>query len=97
MRRASRSIPANLAEGWGVHTEANFKHFVSQALGSANEVQVHLDFAKDFGYLSEEQHTRLKRATTAWVVAFTCSASASSSKFQVLNSKFPQLKQEQLA
>jgi len=62
MRRASRSIPANLAEGWGVHTEANFKHFVSQALGSANEVQVHLDFAKDFGYLSEEQHTRLKRA-----------------------------------
>jgi len=60
MRRASRSISVNLAEGWGVHTERNFGHYVSQALGSANEMQVHLDFAKDFGYLPGEQYAELK-------------------------------------
>ena len=36
MRRASRSIPVNLAEGWGVHTQKNFGHYVGQALGSGD-------------------------------------------------------------
>lgn len=53
MRRASRSIPANLAEGWGTATERNFAHSVGQALGSANEMAVHLDFTRDLGYLNQ--------------------------------------------
>ncbi len=56
MRRASKSIPANIAEGYGLQTQRNFAHFVGQALGSCNEMQVHLDFAKDLGYISPEQH-----------------------------------------
>jgi four helix bundle protein len=56
MRRASKSVPANVAEGYGLATKRNFAHFVGQALGSTNEMQVHLDFAKDLGYISAEQH-----------------------------------------
>jgi four helix bundle protein len=55
MRRASKSVPANVAEGYGLATKRNFAHFVGQALGSTNEMQVHLDFAKDLGYISAEQ------------------------------------------
>lgn len=59
MRRASKSIPANIAEGYGVRTKANFARFLSHALGSSDEMEVHLDFAKDLGYISPEAHRRL--------------------------------------
>ena len=58
-RRASKSIAANIAEGWGRQTERNFAHFLGQALGSADEMLVHLDFAKDLGYISPKQHAEL--------------------------------------
>ena len=53
MRRASKSVPANIAEGWGLQSQRNFATFLGQALGSVNEMQVHLDFAKDLGYISQ--------------------------------------------
>jgi four helix bundle protein len=59
MRRASKSIPANIAEGYGVRTQRNFARFLSQALGSSDEMEVHLDFAKDLGYITEEVHAQL--------------------------------------
>ena len=59
MRRASKSIPANIAEGWGVQTQRNFARFLGQALGSTNEMQVHLDYAQDLGYITSERHGRL--------------------------------------
>ena len=40
MRRASKSIPANIAEGYGVQTQRNFARFLSQALGSSAEMGV---------------------------------------------------------
>lgn len=59
MRRASKSIPANIAEGWGVQSQRNFAHFLGQALGSTDEMQVHLDFARDLGYISQARHAGL--------------------------------------
>ena len=59
IRRASKSIPANIAEGWGVQTGRNFAHFLGQALGSTDEMSVHLDFAKDLGYISPARHADL--------------------------------------
>ena len=59
MRRASKSIPANIAEGYGVRTQRNFARFLSQALGSSDEMEVHLDFAKDLGYISPPVHAQL--------------------------------------
>ena len=55
IRRASKSICANLAEGWGKHTRsaAEFRRYILMALGSCEEMRVWLRFALDFGYISE--------------------------------------------
>lgn len=54
LRRAATSIPLNIAEGYGrKKSAADFKHFLSIALGSCNEVRVLLDMLKDIGYLEE--------------------------------------------
>ena len=59
MRRASKSIAANIVEGYGRQTQRNFAHFLGQALGSADEMLVHVDFAQDLGYIGAEQHLEL--------------------------------------
>ena len=52
MRRASKSCPANIAEGWAKRRfEKEFKHHLDSAIGSANEMEMHLDTAKDLDYL----------------------------------------------
>jgi four helix bundle protein len=57
MRRSSRSVAANLAEGYRKRQYPNM--FVSKLAdcdAEATETQVWLDFARDCGYLSEERH-----------------------------------------
>ena len=55
MRRASKSVPANIAEGYGRRTSAKeFKHFLSIALGSTNEMAVHLEVARALEYPGSE-------------------------------------------
>ena len=57
IRRASLSIPLNIAEGYGKkQSAADFKRFLMMSLGSANEMQVLLDISCDLGYISEDQH-----------------------------------------
>lgn len=54
MRRASKSCPANIAEGWAKRRfEKEFKKHLDASIGSANEMEVHLETAKDLGYLDE--------------------------------------------
>jgi len=55
MRRASKSICANLAEGFGKQgqSKAEFRRFVQIAIGSANEMRVWLRYCLDLGYLDE--------------------------------------------
>lgn len=45
LRRASLSIPANIAEGYGRKSKRDFSQFLSISLGSVNEVITFLDFA----------------------------------------------------
>lgn len=52
VRRASVSIPSNLAEGSGKNSGKEFAHFLNIALGSANETEYLLILAKELGYLS---------------------------------------------
>jgi len=57
IRRSSRSIPANLAEGWKKRKYS--KMFVSKlidAAGEAGETEVWLDFSLDCGYLSKNKY-----------------------------------------
>ena len=60
IRRSSRSVAANLAEGSRKRRYPNM--LVSKLTdcdGEATETQVWLDFACDCGYLSKENHDRL--------------------------------------
>ena len=51
LRRASKSIPANVAEGYGKkRSSKEFKAYLGNALGSANEVIVHLKIAATLCY-----------------------------------------------
>jgi len=56
LRRAASSTGANLAEGCGRLTNAEFARFVRIAMGSANELDYHLLLSKDLGLLEEEDY-----------------------------------------
>ena len=52
MRRASKSIPANVAEGFSKRASVNeFKHYMRTAMASANEMETHLHVTERLGYL----------------------------------------------
>jgi len=59
MRRASSSVPANIVEGCGRESDAEFKRFLIIAQGSANELEYFTVLAKDLGYLDESIFTKL--------------------------------------
>src|SRR5438477_8662039 len=60
IRRSSRSICMNLREAWAKRRYA--AHFVSKLTdcdGEAGETDTSLDFARDCGYLTPEEHCEL--------------------------------------
>ena len=58
LRRATKSIPMNIAEGYGKRSStAEFKRYLTMALGSKDEVKVQLRYCRDLGYITEEQYT----------------------------------------
>jgi four helix bundle protein len=73
IRRASASIPANIAEGCGRDTEAELARFMHIAAGSASELEYHLLLAYDLQFLPEPVYqdlqskvTEIKRMLTAF-------------------------------
>lgn len=59
IRRASVSIPTNIAEGCGRNTDADFARFVQIAMGSASETEYLLLLAHDLSFLQEENYEYL--------------------------------------
>jgi four helix bundle protein len=59
IRRASVSIPANIAEGAGRRSQKEFAHFLSNSQGSASELETELIIANRLGYLDEATFVRL--------------------------------------
>ena len=55
LRRATVSIPSNIAEGMGRVSIKEQVHFIEIAFGSLNEVMCQLELAYSFGYISKEQ------------------------------------------
>ena len=57
IKRASTSIPLNIAEGYGKRENVNeFKRFLLMAIGSCNEMRVLMDMIMDIGIITKEKH-----------------------------------------
>ena len=54
MRRASSSIPANIAEGCGRETDTEFRSFLMILQGSASELAYFTILAKDLKYIKND-------------------------------------------
>lgn len=57
MRRSSKAICANLAEGFAkqTHSRPEFARFISMAMGSCSEVETWISYAFDLGYITQAQ------------------------------------------
>lgn len=52
IQRASVSVMANIAEGFGRHSDKDFANFLTMAHASVSEVQSHLYVALDLKYIT---------------------------------------------
>lgn len=59
VRRSSISIMANIAEGFGRHSNKEFAQFINIARGSAFEVESHLYVALDLNYIHQQTFEEL--------------------------------------
>jgi four helix bundle protein len=79
---SSESVMANIAEGFGRGTQAEFVTFLGYALGSLNETQSHLTAAYDREYLSRDDYatlfaegTEIRKMTIAFLTSMVMSGS----------------------
>lgn len=57
--RASRAIPALIAEGWAKkETPKEFRKYLKDALGELNETMNHIRLADRLGYIKKEGYAR---------------------------------------
>ncbi len=59
IRRASVSIPSNLAEGHARNTKGQFANFIDITLGSAAELETQLTISLQIGYLKQTDYDKL--------------------------------------
>ena len=65
IRRAAISIPANIAEGCGRGSDADFARHLQIAVGSTDELDYHLLLAAELCYLSSAEHQGLGKQLIA--------------------------------
>jgi len=59
LRRAALSVPSNIAEGAADRIHSQFSHFLSNALGSLNEIDTQLELSFRLGYISEDEYRHI--------------------------------------
>ena len=65
LRRASASIPSNIAEGCGRSGNREFARYLQVGMGSAREVEYQLLLARDLGYLEAGRYAELETMITS--------------------------------
>jgi len=72
LRRASSSIPANIAEGCGKNSKLDFANFLNISLGSSNEAEYFILLSRDLNYVTFENYeilTKLINEIKAMLIA----------------------------
>jgi four helix bundle protein len=65
IRRSSRSVCLNLKEAWAKRRyEAHFISKLTDCDGENDETKTSLNFAKDCGYITEQEHKQLSAEST---------------------------------
>jgi len=72
LRRASVSIPSNIAEGCGMSSNKGFAKFLYHSLGSCKEVEAQLDISHSLRYLSDKQNLELSADVVSIAKQISC-------------------------
>ncbi len=64
LRRAAVSVGSNITEGAARASRNEFARFLEMASASASECSFHLQLARDLGYLSPDDNSRLQTVST---------------------------------
>lgn len=62
LRRAAVSAPSNISEGTAGRTKQQFSNYLSNAIGSRNEIDTQLELALRLGYVVGTDYDRLFQA-----------------------------------
>ena len=65
LRRASVSVPSNIAEGYARGTDKEKLHFLRISSGSMSEVETQLMLSLNLGYIDQEKYNELSEIVTS--------------------------------
>ena len=65
LRRASVSVPSNIAEGYARGTDKEKLHFLRISSGSMSEVETQLLLSLNLGYIDQEKYNELSEIETS--------------------------------
>ena len=86
-RRAAVSGPSNIAEGAAGRTRQQFSNYLSNAIGSFNEIDTQLELALRLGYVTAIDYDRLYQALDECIALTYGLRKAVNTKRQAENSK----------
>ena len=63
IRKSAISVPSNIAEGYGRHSDGEFTRFLNIAMGSLFEIQTQIQISMNLNYLDKKSGRELFEAS----------------------------------